>query len=161
MKKTVLHEFCSIFTTHQNDNLFPWQSLSHHLDTWFSLRIVVDYVLNLVNFFISRAGKASLILMTSDVLVPCLEACVYDFGGCLVMLASLIFLKYLEICLTSFCDLVGIDREIFLILTEIGLSMNLLFLLETGGIFGVNFAKIFCLKVFKFLLMINKFYLDW
>jgi len=64
---------------------------------WFSLRIAIDYVLDLVNFFAPRARKASLILMISDVLVFCLEACAYNFGDCLVMLASLIFLKYLEI----------------------------------------------------------------
>jgi len=67
------------------------------LDIQFCLRIAIDYVLDLVDFFVTRAGKASLILMTSDVLVPCLKAYAYDFRGCLVILADLIFLKYLEI----------------------------------------------------------------
>jgi len=48
-------------------------------------------------FFVLRAGKVSLILMTSDVLVLCLEAYTYEFWGCFMTLAGLIFLKYLEI----------------------------------------------------------------
>jgi len=111
-------------------------------------------------FFVLRTEKASLILMTSDVLVPCLEAYIYDFRGCLVILASLIFLKYLEIWLISFCDLVEISGGIFSILTGISLLMDL-FLLETNGIFKVNFTKNFCLRMFKFLLAISESHLDW
>ena len=59
-------------------------------------------------FFILKAGKVSLILTTSDVLVLCLEVYIYDFWGCFVTLASLIFLKYLEIWLTSFGNLTEI-----------------------------------------------------
>ena len=77
------------------------------------------------------------------------------------MLASLIFLKYLEIWLASFCNLAGIGGGIFSILTGISLLMDLLFLLETGGTFGVNFAKIFYLRVFEFLSVMSESYLDW
>ena len=56
-------------------------------------------------FLVSRAGKFSLILITSDVLISCLEVCVCNFGDCLETLTSLMFLKYLEIWLTFFCDL--------------------------------------------------------
>ena len=80
--------------------------------------------------------------MTSDVLVLYLEACTYDFWIGLVTLTSLIFLKYLEIWLTSY-DLVGIGGEIFMILTGTSLSMDLLLLLDTGSTLRVNFDKIF------------------
>ena len=62
-------------------------------------------------FFTLRARKASLILMTSDMLISYLKVCVYDFWDYLVTLASLIFLKYLEIWLTSFCNLAGIGGK--------------------------------------------------
>ena len=39
--------------------------------------------------------------------------------------------------------------------------MDLLFLLEAGGTFRVNFVKIFYLRVFEFLLAISEFHLDW
>jgi len=81
----------------------------HGLVLWLPLTMFWIWLI----FFALRAGKASLILMTSDVLVLCLEAYMYDFWGCLVTLASLIFLKYLEIWLTSFCNLAGIGREFF------------------------------------------------
>ena len=77
------------------------------------------------------------------------------------MLTSLMFLKYLEIWLTSFCDLVEIRGGIFLILAGVGLLIDLLFLLDRGKTFGMNFAKIFCLREFKFLSAMSKFYLDW
>ena len=111
-------------------------------------------------FLVSRAGKFSLILITSDVLISCLEVCVCNFGDCLETLTSLMFLKYLEIWLTFFCDLVGIGGKIFLILTRVGLSIDLLFLLDEAGILEVNFAEIFCLSKFKFLLAMSKSYLD-
>ena len=111
-------------------------------------------------FLASRAGKFSLILITSDMLIPCLETCMYNFGDCLEMLTSLIFLKYLKIWLTSFCDLVEIRGGIFLILTGIGLLIDLLFLLDGAGTLGVNFTKNFCLSEFKFLSAISKSYLD-
>ena len=104
--------------------------------------------------------KASLILITSDVLVLCLEACMYDFWVSLVTLTSLIFLKYLEIWLTSFCNLVGIGEGIFLILTGIGLPMDLLLLLDTGSTLRVNFNEIFCLRVLEFLLEMRESHLD-
>ena len=69
--------------------------------------------------------------MTSDVLVPCLKAYTYDFWAGLVILTSLVtltglmFLKYLEIWLTSFWDLAGIGGGIFSILTGTGLSLDL------------------------------------
>ena len=112
-------------------------------------------------FLALRAGKLSLILMTLDVLVPCLETCMYDLGGCLETLASLMFLKYLEIWLTFFVNLVEIRSGIFSILAGVGLSLDLLFPLDGGEIFGVNFAEIFCLREFKFLSAMSESYLAW
>ena len=160
MKKTIFHKFCCIVTTHQSDDLLPWWFFYHHLDVQFRLRIAIDDILDLVDFFAPRARKASLILMTLDVLVLCLEACMYDFWVSLMTLTSLIFLKYLEIWLTSFCDLVEIGGVIFSILTEIGLPMDLLLLLNTGSTLRVNFDEIFCLKVLEFLLEMKESYLD-
>ena len=50
----------------------------------------------------------------------------YDLLEGLNPLTGLIFLKYLEIWLTSFCDLAGIGGGIFSMLAEIGLSAVLL-----------------------------------
>ena len=111
-------------------------------------------------FLASRAGKFSLILMILDVLIFCLETYMYNFRDCLETLTSLMFLKYLEIWLTFFCDLAGIGGGVFLILTRVGLLIDLLLLLDGARIIEVNFAKIFCLSKFKFLSAISKSHLD-
>ena len=112
-------------------------------------------------FFALRARKASLILMTSDVFILCLEACTYDFWVSFVTVTSLIFLKYLEIWLTSFWDLAEIEGGIFSILARTGLPIDLLFLLDTSSTLRVNFDKIFCLRVLEFLSVMRKSHLDW
>ena len=89
--------------------------------------------------------NASLILMTSDVLIFYFEAWAYNFWGYLALLASLMFLKYLEIWLISFWDLARMGEGILSIFAGVGLLM-ILFLLVVGWIFGVNFAAIFFLR---------------
>ena len=76
---------------------------------FFGLSLTILWIWSI--FLILRAGKFSLILMTLDILISYLETCIYNFRGCLETLTSLMFLKYLEIWLTSFCNLVGIEME--------------------------------------------------
>jgi len=83
----------------------------------------------------------------------------YNLVDCLETLATLMFLKYLEIQLISFCNLAGIRGEIFLMFAGVGLSIDLLFPLDGGEIFGVNFTEIFCLKEFEFLSAMSKSHL--
>ena len=61
------------------------------------------------------------------------------------------FLKYLEIWLTSFWDLAGIGGGILSIFAGVSLLM-ILFLLVAGWIFRVNFAAIFFLRELDYLL---------
>lgn len=51
-------------------------------------------------------------------------------------------------------------RRDFLMLARIGLSTVLLLQLDGGGIFGVNLAEIFCLRVFAFLSAMSESHLD-
>ena len=97
-------------------------------------------------FFVLMEGNTSLILITSDMLVFCFKAWAYDFEGCLVLIASLLLLKYFEITLTSFWDLAGIDKGILSIFARIGLLISLLFLPVADRIFRVNLAVIFLLS---------------
>jgi len=79
-------------------------------------------------------GKVSLILMTSKVLLANLdvyvldffEACVYDLLELLGPSSGLLFLKYLAIQLTSFCNLAGIGDSILLMVAGVDLSIGLL-----------------------------------
>ena len=57
-------------------------------------------------------------------------------------------------------NMVGIGGGVFSILTGVGLLIDLLLLLDGAGILEVNFAEIFCLSEFKFLLTMSKSYLD-
>ena len=102
-----------------------------------------------------------MILITSFVLLVCLDACIYDFLGWWGLFTDLIFLKYLEIWLTSFCDLARIGGGIFSILARIGLSTVLLLWLDSRGTLEVNLAKIFCLRVLVFLSAIRESHLAW
>ena len=73
-------------------------------------------------FWAFNAGKMSLILMTSKVLLAdldvcalyCFEACTYNLLELLKPLLNLLFLKYLEIWLTSFCNLAEIGGQHFI-----------------------------------------------
>jgi len=98
-------------------------------------------------FFAPMKGNASLILIISDMLIFYFKAWVYDFGNCLELVASLLFLKYFEITLTSFWDLAEIGGGILSMFTRLGLLISLLFLLEASWIFRVNLATIFLLSV--------------
>ena len=53
-------------------------------------------------FFALMKGNASLILITSDMLIFCFKAWMYDFGNCLELVAGLLFLKYFKMTLTFF-----------------------------------------------------------
>ena len=112
----------------------------------FSFKMPLTILLIWSIFFVPIDGNVSLILMISNVLIFCFEAWAYNFRGCLVVLASLLLLKNLEITLTFFWDLAGIGRGILSIFVGDGLLISLLFLLVVGWIFGVNLAKIFLLR---------------
>jgi len=68
-----------------------------------------------LTFWVFNIEKVFLILMTSKVLfanldvcaLDCFEACAYDLLVLLKLSSDLLFLKYLEIWLTSFYDLAG------------------------------------------------------
>ena len=110
----------------------------------------------------------SLILMTSVVLfasldicaLNCFEACAYNLLVLLGPSTGLLFLKYLKIRLTSFCNLAGIGGGILLMLAGVGLSTDLLLQFVGGMILGVSLSKIFCLRDLLFLLAINESYLN-
>ena len=112
----------------------------------FSFEVPLMILLIWSIFFVPIDGNISLILMTSDVLIFCFEAWVYDFGGCLLVLAGLLLLKNLEIMLTSFWDLAEIGEGILSIFARDGLLISLLFLPVVGWIFRVNLAAIFLLR---------------
>jgi len=84
----------------------------------------------------------------------------YDLLGGLNLLMGLIFLKYLEIWLTSFCNLAGIGSGIFSMLAGIGLFTVLLLLLDSGMILGVSLSEIFFLREIVFLSTMKESYLD-
>ena len=75
-------------------------------------------------------------------------------------LIGLIFLKNLEIWMTSFYNLARIRDGIFLMLAEVVLSDALLLQLEVGMIMGVSLAEIFSLKDLVFLSVLRKSYLN-
>ena len=75
-------------------------------------------------------------------------------------LMGLIFLKNLEIWMTSFYNLARIRDGIFLMLAEVVLSDALLLQLEVGMIMGVSLAEIFSLKDLVFLSVLRKSYLN-
>ena len=56
---------------------------------------------------------------------------------------GLMFLKYLEIWLISFCDLAGIEGSSFLMLAGVDMSDALLLWVGVGIILGVSLATIF------------------
>ena len=64
---------------------------------WFGIWTAINNFVDLVDFFAPRARKVFLILIILDMLVLCLEACMYNFEDCLETLTGLMFLKYLEI----------------------------------------------------------------
>jgi len=73
---------------------------------------------------------------------------------------GLMFLKKLEICMTSFCNLAEIGGSIFLMLAEVVLSNALLLQLRVGVILEVSLAKIFSLRDLVFLSTLKESYLD-
>ena len=97
-------------------------------------------------FFALIEGNASLILMTSDVLMFCFDVWAYNLGAGLELPSSLLLLKYFKIALISFWDFTEIGRRICSICTRLGLLTSLLFLPIASWIFGVNLAKIYLLS---------------
>ena len=101
-----------------------------------------------------RAGKDSLILSTSEVLVVCLKAWAYDLVSFIWFVMVLLSLKYFEIVLILVLDLAGsggggggaFSMEMG---TSLAISFLLLFLL--GIILGVNLEDIFTLRVLVLL----------
>ena len=109
-----------------------------------------------------------MILMISEVLFANLDICTLDsFEACTYNLlvlgpsSGLLFLKYLEIQLTSFCDLAGIRGSILLMLAVVGLFTGLLLQFVSRMILEVSLSEIFCLRELSFLLAVNIFYLVW
>ena len=110
-------------------------------------------------FSVFNMGKVSLILITSKVLLANLdvyvlnffEVCVYDLLELLGSLLGLLFLKYLVIQLTSFCNLAGIGDSILLMVTGIDLSTGLLLWFVGGMTLGVSLSDIFYLRELPFL----------
>jgi len=60
-----------------------------------------------------------------------------------MVLIGLVFLKYLEIQLTSFCDLAGMESSIFLMLAGIDMSDALLLWVGVRIILGVIWPLFF------------------
>jgi len=89
-----------------------------------------------------------------------LEAYAYSLLALLGPSTGLIFLKYLEIQLTFFCNLAGIGSGILSMLARIGLSIDLLLQFDGGIILEASLSEIFCLRDLSFLLAIKKSYLD-
>ena len=77
-----------------------------------------------------------------------------------MVLTGLVFLKYLEIQLTSFYDLARMEGGIFLILARVDMSNTLLLQIGVGIILGVSLAVIFSLRDLLFLSVIKEFHLD-
>ena len=104
--------------------------------------------------FALRAGKASLILSTFNILADILVACVYDLTGLLFptwfmfSAKGFLFWKYLEITLTSFFDLTGRwgGRGTLSIVTGTGLGCSLLFLVAVRTVLVENLDVIFSLN---------------
>ena len=77
-----------------------------------------------------------------------------------MMGASLRFLKYLKIWLTSFSNFVEIEEGSFSMLVGTNLILLELLPLVIGFTLGVNFDNTFCLNIFKLLSVYNKFQFD-
>jgi len=118
---------------------------------WFCLRNVLDNVVDLVYFLCSKRRKS-----------------LFDFDNlrCANILFQSLSISFLGLfrdfgqfdIFEVFGDLVnlllqfgGNRGRIFSILAGVSLSVALLLLLGADSIFGVNFAKIFFLKVFEYL----------
>ena len=69
---------------------------------------------------------------------------------------SLRFLKYLESWLTSFGDFAEMGEGIFSMMAETDVFLFKLFLLMIVFVLEVNFAEIFCLTIYEFLLAIKE-----
>ena len=104
--------------------------------------------------FAPRDGRASLILMISEVLAPCFGTWAYDFWGCLDILASLMFLKYLEIWLISFCDLAVIGGN-FLYTCQGWFVIDLVILTEYRWNFQSEFCWYFLFKSIRIFVSIE------
>ena len=105
-------------------------------------------------FFALRAGKASLILRTSNMLADILVAWAYNLARLmfptwfLFSAEGFLLWKYLEMTLTSFFDLTrrGDGGETLLIVMGTDFSCSLLLLVVVRMILGENFDTIFSLS---------------
>ena len=57
MNGRILHEFCNVFITYKNNNLFMRGSLGSHVDMGFGFWSSFNNVINLVNFLCSNRRK--------------------------------------------------------------------------------------------------------
>jgi len=117
------------------------------------LGFLFTMLLTLLIWLAFKAGKDSLILSISDVLVGCLEVWAYDLVGFARLDLVLISLKYFEIILTSLLDLArsGGREGAFSIETGAGLAISSLLLLLLGIALRVNLEEIFFLRVLVLL----------
>ena len=89
----------------------------------FLLPLIIYWIL--LMFFILRVGKASLILRMFLVLLPILEACVYNLLWLILAWVGIFVLKNFEISLTSLGILTGIEGGSLLILASLLVSLSL------------------------------------
>ena len=57
MNGRILYEFCNVFITHRDNNLFMQGSLGSHVDIGFGFWSFFNNVVNLVNFLRSNGRK--------------------------------------------------------------------------------------------------------
>ena len=120
----------------------------------FTLELFLTILLIWSILFALRDRKASLILIISKVLVPCFKIWAYNFWGCLDILASLMFLKYLEIWSTSFCDLAGIGGD-FLYTCQGWFVIDLIILIRYKWNFQSEFCQYFLSKSIRIFVSIE------
>jgi len=118
-----------------------------------SLGFPFTMLLTLLIWLAFKAGKNSLILSTSDVLVGCLEAWAYNLVGFARLDLVLVSLKYFKIMLTSLLDLARSGKRggAFSIEVGTGLAISFLLLFLLGAVLEVNLEKIFALRVLVLL----------
>ena len=105
--------------------------------------------------FILTEENVSLILITSAMLVFCLEAWVYNLGLLDASLSNLLLLKNLDILWISLGDLAGIRGRSLLILARSGSLISVLVFLGVTCILEVNLDTIFLLSDMKLLFIDN------
>ena len=121
------------------------------------LLLIMHWILSM--FFVLRMGKTFLILRTLLVLLPTLEACMYDIFQLPFIWDNIFVLKNLEISLTSLAVLADIEGRNLSILAGLLLFLSLGLLFLTGLVFSVQWKDIFCLKELLLVSATNESYL--